>query len=209
MSNSVLFDEPKGAALATLILAHGAGAPMVSPFMDQLALQLAVRGVRVLRFEFPYMAARREDGRKRPPNPMPVLQAHLRELCTGVDAPLFVGGKSMGGRVASMLADELGAQGFVCFGYPFHPPGKPEKTRTAHLQQLGCPGLIVQGTRDPFGKPQEVSDYALDSSLQLHWLDSGDHDFKPLKASGRTQQQLVAEAAERTAGFIGSTLQNG
>lgn len=207
MSNSVLFDEPEGAPLATLLLAHGAGAPMDSPFMQQLAAQLAVRGVRVLRFEFPYMAARRVDGRKRPPNPMPVLQTHLRELCATIGAPLFVAGKSMGGRVASMLAGELGAQGFVCFGYPFHPAGKPDETRIAHLLELGCSGLIVQGTRDPFGKPQEVATYAMDASLQLHWLDSGDHDFKPLKASGRTQQQLIAEAAERTAVFIGGTLE--
>tara|TARA_R110000764_G_scaffold44215_2_gene99587 strand:- start:931 stop:1344 length:414 start_codon:yes stop_codon:yes gene_type:complete len=132
---------------------------------------------------------------------MPVLQDHLRELCRELDQPFFVGGKSMGGRVASMLAAELGARGFICFGYPFHPPGKPEKTRTAHLQQLSCPGLIVQGTRDPFGKPEEVAGYALDARLDVHWLDSGEHDFKPLKASGRTQQTLISEAAEVAAGF--------
>ncbi|GAA6131519.1 alpha/beta family hydrolase [Halopseudomonas sabulinigri] len=201
MSNAVLLDEALTPLGATLVLGHGAGAPMDSPFMALLAAQLALRGVRVLRFEFPYMAARRRDGGKRPPNPMPVLQAHLRELCGELDQPFFVGGKSMGGRVASMLAGELGARGFLCFGYPFHPPGKPEKTRIAHLQQLECPGLILQGTRDPFGKPEEVAAYTLDTRLQLHWLDSGEHDFKPLKASGRTQQELIAEAAEVAAGF--------
>ncbi len=201
MSNSTFSDEPATAPLATLLLGHGAGAPMDSSFMTLLAQSLAQHGVHVLRFEFPYMQARRVDGRKRPPNPMPALQAHLRELCEGLDAPFFVGGKSMGGRVASMSAGELGARGFICFGYPFHPPSKPEKTRIAHLQQLTCPGLILQGTRDPLGKPEEVASYPLDSSLQLHWLNSGDHDFKPLKASGQTQQQLIEEAAERAADF--------
>jgi len=201
MSNAVLVNEPDDPLGATLLLGHGAGAPMDSTFMELLADQLARRGVRVLRFEFPYMAARRSDGRKRPPNPMPVLQAHLRELCSELPSPFFVGGKSMGGRVASMLAGEVGARGFICFGYPFHPPGKPEKTRTAHLQTLACPGLIVQGSRDPFGKPAEVADYVLDTHLQLHWLDSGEHDFKPLKSSGRTQQMLIDEAAEMAAGF--------
>jgi len=174
---------------------------MDSPFMDHLADQLAAAGVKVLRFEFPYMSARRLDGRKRPPNPMPVLQAHLRALCDELQEPFFVGGKSMGGRVASMLAGDLGARGFICFGYPFHPPGKPEKTRTAHLRELDCPGLILQGTRDPFGKPEEVTGYSLDPQLQLHWLDGGEHDFKPLKSSGRSQQELITEAATCAAGF--------
>ncbi|MEH6566987.1 MAG: alpha/beta fold hydrolase [Halopseudomonas sp.] len=201
MSNRLLTDEPAVPVVANLLLAHGAGAPMDSPFMNLLAEQLAARGLRVLRFEFPYMAARREDGRKRPPNPMPVLQQHLRELSAEVSEPLFLAGKSMGGRVASMLAGELAVRGFVCFGYPFHPPGRPEKTRIAHLQQLNCPGLVVQGSRDPFGKPQEVGAYPLDPSLKLHWLEGGEHDYKPLKASGRTQPQLIAEAAEVAAGF--------
>ncbi|GGE45159.1 hypothetical protein GCM10007421_19140 [Halopseudomonas oceani] len=202
MSVSFLVDEPTGAPLAQLLLAHGAGAPMDSPFMDLLAAALAARHVRVLRFEFPYMAERRETGRKRPPNPMPVLQSAFRDQAGRIDAPFYVGGKSMGGRVASMLAAEIGASGFVCFGYPFHPPGKPERTRIDHLQELGCRGLIVQGTRDPFGKPDEVAGYALDPALRLHWLQSGEHDFKPLKASGLSQQGLITEAAEVAAGFM-------
>ena len=196
-----LIDQPKGQALATLLLAHGAGAPMDSPFMNELAAALSARQVRVVRFEFPYMAARREDGRKRPPNPMPVLEKSMRELRAGLQGRVFLGGKSMGGRVASQLAAELGASGFVCFGYPFHPPGKPERTRIEHLQQISCPGLIVQGTRDPFGKPDEVATYPLDPALQLHWLESGEHDFRPLKSSGLTQQALIEEAAAVAAGF--------
>lgn len=202
MSVSFLVDEPTGTPLAQLLLAHGAGAPMDSPFMDLLAAALAARHVRVLRFEFPYMAERRETGRKRPPNPMLVLQSAFRDQAGRVDAPFYVGGKSMGGRVASMLAAEIGASGFVCFGYPFHPPGKPERTRIDHLQELDCRGLIVQGTRDPFGKPNEVAGYTLDPALRLHWLESGEHDFKPLKASGLTQQGLITEVAEVAAGFM-------
>ncbi|WP_341706879.1 alpha/beta fold hydrolase [Halopseudomonas sp.] len=202
MTVSFLVDEPAVVPVAQLLLAHGAGAPMDSPFMDQLAAALAARGVRVLRFEFPYMAERRATGRKRPPNPMPALEAAFREHAAQVKGPYFVGGKSMGGRVASMLAAEIGAEGFVCFGYPFHPPGKPERTRTEHLQQLQCRGMIVQGTRDPFGKPGEVAEYDLDQRLRLHWLESGEHDFKPLKSSGLTQQGLIEEAASVAATFM-------
>lgn len=202
MTVSFLVDDPVAAPVAQLLLAHGAGAPMDSPFMNLLAAALAERGVRVLRFEFPYMAERRTTGRKRPPNPMPALEATFREQIAQVDGPCFVGGKSMGGRVASMLAADLGAQGFVCFGYPFHPPGKPERTRTEHLQQLRCRGLIVQGTRDPFGKPDEVAGYDLDQALQVRWLESGEHDFKPLKSTGLTQQGLIEVAAEAAAAFM-------
>lgn len=202
MTVSFLVDEPQTAPVAQLLLAHGAGAPMDSLFMNQLAAALAVRGVRVLRFEFPYMAERRSIGRKRPPNPMPVLESAFREHAGQVNGPFFVGGKSMGGRVASMMAADLGAQGFVCFGYPFHPPGRPERTRTEHLQQLECRGMIVQGTRDPFGKPDEVAGYGLDQALRLMWLESGEHDFKPLKASGQDQQGLIEQAAEAAVAFM-------
>lgn len=187
---------------ATLLLAHGAGAPMDSEYMNRLAEALAVRGIQALRFEFPYMAARREVGGKRPPNPMPVLQDSFREHYRAAPQPLYIGGKSMGGRVASLLADELQPAGLICFGYPFHPPGKPEKTRTAHLAELQTRGLILQGTRDPFGKPDEVAGYGLSEQLQVSWLDTGDHDLKPLKSSGLTQADLIDQAAERAAAFM-------
>ncbi|WP_235833929.1 alpha/beta fold hydrolase [Halopseudomonas bauzanensis] len=187
---------------ATLLLAHGAGAPMDSDYLDQLARALATRGVRVLRFEFPYMAGRREGGSKRPPNTMPVLQDSFREHYRAAPQPLYIGGKSMGGRVASLLADELQPDGLICFGYPFHPPGKPEKTRTAHLAELRTPTLILQGTRDPFGKPDEVARYPLSAQVQVDWLDTGDHDLKPLKSSGLTQADLIDQAAERAAAFM-------
>ncbi|WP_022963702.1 alpha/beta fold hydrolase [Halopseudomonas pelagia] len=201
-----LIDLPEdGKPFATLLLAHGAGAPMDSPFMQRLSAELSALGLRVIRFEFPYMQDRRLSGRKRPPDPMPRLlecfrAQHANALANKV-GPVFLGGKSMGGRVASMLADELPVSGVACFGYPFHPPGKPDKTRTAHLQQLTTPVLILQGTRDPLGRPAEVAGYLLSQPLQVQWLESGDHDFKPLKASGRTQAEVVKEAAKATAVF--------
>lgn len=191
-----------GPQRATLLLAHGAGAPMDSEFMNLLSAGLARRGIQVLRFEFPYMAERRTGGSKRPPNPMPVLLDSFREYYAAVDGPVFVGGKSLGGRVASLLADELAPAGLICFGYPFHPPGKPERTRTAHLLELSTPALILQGTRDPFGKPQEVSGYPLAAQIRVSWLDTADHDFKPLKSSGLSQFEVIDQAAERAAAFM-------
>lgn len=187
---------------ARLLLAHGAGAPMDSDFMSQLAAALESRGVEVLRFEFPYMLQRRTDGVRRPPNPMPALLEAFRQHYQDTGQPLFIGGKSLGGRVASLLAEELPVSGLLCFGYPFHPPGKSEKTRTDHLAALHTPTLIIQGTRDPFGKPEEVSNYILSEQIQVSWLDTGDHDFKPLKRSGLTQAELINQAAVLAAEFI-------
>lgn len=185
-----------------LLLAHGAGAPMDSSFMDALVAALDSLGVDALRFEFPYMAKRREDGVRRPPNPMPVLLDCFREQFYANGQPVFIGGKSLGGRVASLLADELQAPGLICFGYPFHPQGKPEKLRTEHLRTLTTPALILQGTRDPLGKPEEVASYGLSKHIEVSWLESGDHDFKPLKRSGLTQDELIEQSARLTADFI-------
>lgn len=202
MSVSFLETPAQGSVRATLLLAHGAGAPMDSDFMELLSTALSRQGIRVLRFEFPYMAARRQGQGKRPPNPMPVLLESFREHYAALTGPLFIGGKSMGGRVASMLADELSPAGVICFGYPFHPPGKPERTRTEHLAEARTQMLVVQGTRDPLGKPDEVVGYRLSEQIQLSWLETGDHDFKPLKRSGLTQQQLIDQAASATWSFM-------
>ena len=114
----------------------------------------------------------------------------------------------MGGRVASMLADELFADrqiaGLVCLGYPFHPPGQPDKLRTAHLETLKTPALICQGARDPFGTREEVSGYRLSPKIELHWLEDGDHDFRPRKASGLTTGGNLDAAAERVADWAAS-----
>lgn len=174
-------------AEVTILLAHGAGAPMDSASMTAAARALVAVGFRVARFEFAYMAARRtSDMRKPPPRAemlIPEYQAAVKALT--VSGPLIIGGKSMGGRVASMIADELYSAGAICgllcLGYPFHPPGKPESLRTAHLVGLKTPTLICQGTRDEFGTNEEVGRYGLSDPIEILWLEDGDHDLKPRK----------------------------
>jgi predicted alpha/beta-hydrolase family hydrolase len=199
----MLFDGPSDAAV-TVVLAHGAGAPMDSPFMNVIAEGLAAAGLRVARFEFPYMAERRTTGKRRGPNPAPVLCETWKRAveALGGGERVVIGGKSLGGRMASMVADDVGARGLVCLGYPFHPPGRPEKLRTAHLETLSTPALIVQGTRDPFGVPAEVEGYPLSERIRIAWLEDGDHSFKPRKSSGRTLEQNLAEAVEAIVSFV-------
>jgi predicted alpha/beta-hydrolase family hydrolase len=195
----------------TILLAHGAGAPMDSAWMNDFAERLAAKNIRVARFEFSYMAARRTgEGRKPPPRAETLLGEYRAAVeAIGPATKLFIGGKSMGGRVASMVADALFAEkkiaGLVCLGYPFHPPGSPEKLRTAHLEKLAAPALICQGERDPFGTKEEVSGYKLSPAITLHWLEDGDHDFKPRKDSGATAKGNLDAAAERVAGWINIT----
>lgn len=189
----------------TLALAHGAGAPMDSPFLDEFAAGMVAGGVRVVRFEFPYMAARRQ-GKRRPPDREPVLRATFAAV-VGALAPrpparLAIGGKSMGGRIASMVADELGANALLCLGYPFHPPKQPTKLRTAHLATLRTRGLIVQGERDAFGTRAEVAGYALSAALSLCWVPDGDHSFVPRRASGRSEADNLALAVAATLEFL-------
>lgn len=201
-----LWDRPEGASRACLILAHGAGAPMDSEFMDGMATRLAVRGITVLRFEFAYMAARRADGRKRPPNPQAQLLEQWRavyaQVRQQVAGPLAIGGKSMGGRMASLLADELEADALICLGYPFHAIGKADKPRVAHLADLQTPTLIVQGERDAMGDRRTVAGYQLSVMIELFWLAAADHDLKPLKASGFTHEQHLDSAADAVAAFL-------
>lgn len=191
----------------TLLLAHGAGAPMDSPFMEAFADQLPGRGLRIARFEFGYMDARRNSGSKRPPPRAEKLTEEFTRAIDKLDASgaLFIGGKSLGGRVASMIAqDEFDAgriSGLLCLGYPFHPPGRPESLRTAHLQDLTVPTLIVQGTRDPFGNAEEVPQYRLPGAISLFWADDGDHDLKPRKASGRSAADNWAAAVAHISGW--------
>ena len=200
-----LVDGPARAPL-TLVLAHGAGAPMDSPFMNAVAAGIAKEGFRVLRFEFPYMHARRE-GKRKPPDRTAVLEASwleaIREAAGKKGAKaVVIGGKSMGGRIASMVADEAGVAGLVCLGYPFHPPGQPEKLRVAHLEQLKTPALFLQGTRDAFGNEDEVSQYSLSRKIRTLFLPDGDHSFKPRASSGRTEKQNLDEAVAAASAFL-------
>ncbi len=200
-----LFNGPKTAAI-TLVLAHGAGSPMDSPFMETIAVGVATAGIRVARFEFPYMRRRRETGQGGAPNPGPALMQSWRDTIEklGGGKRLVIGGKSLGGRIASMIADETGVRGLVCLGYPFHPPGKPEQTRTRHLEQLRTPALILQGTRDTFGQPEEVSKYKLSRAIRIEWLEDGDHSFKPRVRSGHTEADNLNAAIARITEFIAS-----
>jgi predicted alpha/beta-hydrolase family hydrolase len=200
----LLTDGPEKAGGRRVVLAHGAGAAMDTPFMSSIAEGVAARGLQVVRFEFPYMAERRASGRKRPPDREPVLLDTWRRVVADLGDPtrLVIGGKSMGGRMASLVADELGVGGLVCLGYPFHPPGKPDRLRTEHLAALRTPTLICQGERDPFGTRVEVDGYGLSSSIRLHWLVDGEHSFKPRKTSGRTEADNLANAVDAIAGFV-------
>jgi hypothetical protein len=201
-AGELLTNEPRDAARATLILAHGAGGRMNSPFLSVIAERLAENGIRVVRFEFPYLRERR-----RAPDSPAVLMDTWRAVIErhGGGSQAVIGGKSLGGRIASMIADDAGARGLVCLGYPFHPPGKPQQLRTAHLEKLRTPTLIVQGERDPFGTPGDVTSYKLSPSIRIEWLPDGDHSFKPRKQSGHTEKDHLARAVSLVADFL-STL---
>ncbi len=203
-----LFDGPPGAAL-TVALAHGAGSPMDSDFMAVFADGLAERGLRVARFEFPYMADRRRTGGRRPPDRSPVLMQCWRAVIERLGREnLVIGGKSLGGRMATMVAAELedeGApvRGLVCLGYPFHAPGRGQTPRIDHLMALKTPALFLQGTRDPFGGPDTVPGYRLAPAIRMHWLADGDHGFRPRQRSGRTERQNLDEAIAAIVDFVG------
>lgn len=188
----------------TVVLAHGAGAGMDSAWMNDFAAGLAGHGLRVARFEFPYMRRRRETGKRGGPDRPAKLLSAWREAIEvlGGGNRLVIGGKSMGGRIASMVADDVGAGGLLCLGYPFHPPGRPENLRTAHLTDLRTPTLVIQGTRDPFGTPAEVAQYGLSSAIAVQWLEDGDHSFKPRVKSGRTLAGNLQQGLEAAANFI-------
>lgn len=197
-----------------ILFAHGAGAPMTSPFMEIVAANLSTNGIRVHRFEFEYMSARRTTGKRRPPPKAEVLMpAYLEAVQSWAaqqssPARLYIGGKSLGGRVASLVAGDLhqaGAiAGLVCLGYPFHPPGKPELPRTVHLLKLQCPTLIVQGTRDPFGTRAEIEGYELPGTINLHWASDGNHDLTPPARTRRTLNSELQSVANAVSSFMQS-----
>mgnify|MGYP002620291591 CR=1 FL=1 len=205
-----LITGPAARAKATLLLAPGAGAPATSVWMETFAAMLAEARIRALRFDFAYMAERQRTGSRRPPPKAETLMAEYAAAVPAlkvpdVSGPLLIGGKSLGGRVASLIAQSEFASGriagLVCLGYPFHPPKQPEKLRTAHLLDLTCPSLIVQGERDPFGGPQEVAAYGLADGIRVCWARDGDHDLAPRRSSGATLEGNLSEAVQEIARF--------
>lgn len=204
----LLWTGPNDAA-GTLLLAHGAGAAMDSPFMALISEMLAMRAIRVARFEFTYMAARRSGGKRRPPPKAEALDGEMiaaAQAARGASGKLVIGGKSMGGRVASHVADNLHqsgeVSGLVCLGYPFHPPKTPERLRVAHLETLTCPTLIIQGERDPFGSRAEIEALTLPPAIRFHWALDGDHDLGPRGGAGTTRRGNLEAAADAIATFL-------
>ena len=196
-----LIDGPQDGPL--FIFAHGAGAGMDHDFISSVASGLAKQGIQVVRFNFPYMVKRAEDGKKRPPDRAPKLLAAYEEVITHfASQPIVIGGKSMGGRMSSLLVDHPLVAGIACLGFPFHPPGKPENYKGAHLANLEKPTLILQGERDTFGKREEFDEFVLSEHVDVHFLPDGDHGFKPRKRSGYTEADNIATAGELLAEFI-------
>lgn len=204
----LLWTRPDDARV-TLLLAHGAGAPMDSAFMSRVADGLAARAIAVARFEFAYMAKRRTTGKKYPPTKAERLVPEFRAAIAAAIAapervgPLLIGGKSMGGRVAAITADEaLEAEvaGVVCLGYPFHGPGRPEEIRLEPLQKGLLPILIAQGERDEFGSRAEVESLPV-GPARFVWIEDGSHDFGPRGGSPATLKGNVAAACDAVAAF--------
>lgn len=177
---------------------------MDSDFMNDIAGELAAFDFQVVRFEFPYMSQRRNGGTRRSPDRMPVLRSSFLQAIDAVGGPedLIIGGKSMGGRVASMITDSLSVRGLLCLGYPFHPPGRPGTLRVEHLKSLKTSTLILQGERDPFGGAEEVQGYDLSAHISVEYLPDGDHSFKPRAKSGILLEANIQLAASIVAGFL-------
>ena len=204
---TIQWNGPK-AADWILLLAHGAGAGMDSDFMEFMASALGDGDLRVGRFNFPYMERAIAEGKRRPPDAAKKLLVAwsdvIREVFRGLNPRqrLAIGGKSMGGRIASMSTHHAGVNALICLGYPFHPPGKPEKLRTEHLSDIKVPTLIVQGERDPFGRKDEVQAMKIPRRFRQVWLPDGDHSFKPRKASGLMVEDNLSVAVNSVASFL-------
>ena len=203
----------------TLILGHGAGANQLHPFMQTFAEGLAARGVDVLTFNFVYM----EQGRH-VPDQKAKLESCYRAVIEAAEShsrlktnQIAIGGKSMGGRIASQVAaaiqtgavgDSPAIAGLVFLGYPLHPPGNPEKLRDAHLVQIKSPMLFVQGSRDAFGSTEEIRSLIrrLKLPATLQAIESGDHSLKVPKSSGLTQEQVYESAMDQIVSWLGLKL---
>lgn len=190
--------------IANFVFAHGAGANKDSEFMLSVTKNLVKQQINVIRFNFEYMQKAIELDKRHPPDRIDKLCAYYQQIVSGVSdsLPIFIGGKSMGGRVSTMILDHSKAKAALCFGYPFHPPGKLDKLRVEHLQELRKPLLVLQGERDTFGTQAEISNYSLAKTVKCHFLPDGDHSLKPRKSSGLTQSDNINKATDMAAKFI-------
>ena len=201
MNQNYLINGPDDSPF-NILFAHGAGAAYDSGFMEYFSIELAKLNWRTVRFEFPYMKKRRLTGRQSPPDRFDTLARCWSEQVDffSQNASIVVAGKSMGGRIASMLVDDWletrQVCGCICLGYPFHPLGQPEKLRIDHLIELRTPTLLIQGERDPMGRRELVEPLPLSQNIQMQWAHDGDHSLKPRKASGRTEEDNRMDAIE-------------
>ncbi|GLT17332.1 alpha/beta hydrolase [Vibrio zhanjiangensis] len=206
--NDVLIDGDPNSPL--FIFAHGAGAGMEHDFMVKVTKELVHRGIQVVRFNFPYMVKRSCDGKRRPPDRAPKLLEAFRDVINQfADKPVVIGGKSMGGRMASLLASDNLVAGVACLGFPFHPPGKPENYKGEHLATLEKPCLIVQGERDTFGRREECTGFKFSQRVDIQFIADGDHSFKPRKSSGHSEAENITAAAQYLADFISGVYNEG
>lgn len=197
-------------AKALIIFAHGAGADMEHEYICELVNLLNKKQLNVLRFNFPYMDKRKLDGKRRPPDRMPVLVECYQSVLANVNSklPVYIAGKSMGGRVAATIASDKtlmnihNVQGVICLGYPFHPAKKLDKLRLTPLQETQLPVLILQGGRDSLGSKSEIEKYDISSKCQVNYFTDGDHDLKPRVKSGFTLQQHRVLAVQQMSEFI-------
>lgn len=200
----VLLAGPKNAN-TRFIFAHGAGAPMTHEWMELVTAKLVEKHIEVVRFNFDYMDQRMREGTRRPPDRAPKLLACFNEIIDTYHHPnLIIGGKSMGGRIASMIAAEgrVDIKGLWCLGYPFHAPKKPLGTRMDHFEEITVPTLITQGERDPFGPKTEAGNWSLPAPFRVDWAADGDHGLAPRKKSGKTLEGNLDNAISYAAHFF-------
>ena len=204
-TTTAIYEPASSSAPATLILGHGAGGNMHGTGMQSLADALRVRGLNIVRFNFLY-----SERKSRRPDPMPKVQECFARVVEHVKSELglsdvFIGGRSMGGRAASMMAaDGFDCAGLVLFAYPLHPPGQPAKLRDAHLPRITAPVLCFNGTRDTFCTPSlmEQALRTVKADWTMHWIEGADHSFHVLKSSGRTGAMVMEEVASTTEAWV-------
>lgn len=199
-----------------VLFLHGSGAGCEHEWMSLMAQRLAGEGLLVMRTNFTWMDKAVRSGKPCPPPKVDKLVHELESLVQEIGRPLVIIGKSLGGRVGSMLAAESASaassyiKGSVCLGYPFHPPSKPEQWRTAHWPQISVPMLVMQGERDPFGKREEVETHLqaisneLNPGIRIEWWPDGDHDLLPRKRSGISGESQLQACARQVGEFVRS-----